>query len=199
MAYTTRDLILGHLGRASAAQTDRMYVEADAAVAAVKLAVDNYCNRSFDKATATRREFLAPRGCRDLVIGDHTAVTQIETRRRHDDPWTVLDPAMWADGLPPESQPTWPRRDVWLLPGNGMWPYAPPPVTTVRVTASYGWLAVPDDVQKAALYWACSMVQEQAVPLTDADGDIAVDTGAAFRQQNLAKRLLREYQIVAVA
>lgn len=198
MAYVTQAQILAHIGMKSAVAGDRVFDESLLARDAVDKAVNNYCGRSFAKTTAART-FRPRPGRRDIDTRDLVTVTQVETRRSHDDPWTVLAADKWALGEPNGPDDTWPATELWMLPGEGMWPCAPPPVATVRITGAFGWAAVPETVQEAALYWAVSMIDEQAIPLTDADGDIAVDTGSAFRMQNLAKRLLRDYRIMPVA
>ena len=189
MAYTDRDSILKHLGASAAVAGDRVFDEATGAVAAVDQAIDNYTNRSFGKQAGAVREFAPTVVSRMLDVGDVLAVTRVEVREAPGGPWVPVPADGWDLGQPGR---LWPAHELWRA--AGAWPCLRRPLTSVRVTGTFGWAAVPADVSLAAMYWACSMVQEKAIPLADADGEIVASVSDAFSTQNLAKRLLGPYK-----
>lgn len=197
MAYTTVPAILAHIGGKDRTAGDRLFDEATIAVATVDDVIDDYCQRTFEVAKQPETRMFAPKGYgyREMRIGDVQSISLVETRTAHTEPWAELQEAQWQIG---QAGRTWPASTVWMLPGEPDWPYAPPPVETVRITAMWGWASTPPKIKQAALYWAVSLVQEKALPLTDASGDIVSVEGDAFRNQALARRLLAHYRIVGV-
>ena len=196
MPYTTVAAVLAHLGVKDAVAGDRMFDEATTAVLAADDEIDEYCGRRFGKVTAAR-EFRG-NGRQQLPIGDVAAVTRVETRVDQNAPWMVLDATQWQLG--DSNSLSRPADSIWKMPDTPMWPKAPAPVKTVRVTGAFGWPAVPPKVTKAALYWACSLVQELTVPLVDMDGAVAGSApGEAYNSRRMAMRLLSNYRRPPVA
>ena len=192
MAYTTAALI--------AARINGNAGDPDVAAAAkdVDKVIDDWCGRRFEKFTGVR-EFAPGEGWRDprfLETGDITAATLVETRADHTSPYEALSADLWQLGDPGR---LWPAQGVWGLPGAPFWPLAPPPVKTVRITGTFGWLSVPEPVQRAAAYWGAALVQNASIPVRDLDGNV-VDSGTdGWGFTAYAKRLLAPYRIIPVA
>ena len=191
MAYTTAAKVAARIGK-DAADPDI----ADA-VAQVDQVVDDWCNRTFGKASASRDVHVPDRG-RRLVLGNTVSGTEVRTRPNHaaGDDWALLTASMWA--LEPPKR-VWPPQALWTLPGAPPWPSAPFPVTTVRVTGVFGWGTVPEPVQRAAAYWAVALTQEGSVPLVTVEGDIDSGRTNAFEWVSRAKRLLEPYRMLGAA
>ncbi len=200
MAYTSAELISAHLGRSGASAGDRIYDEAIQAALTVDQAVDDWCGRTFAKS-ADVREFrparsarFAQSGGRELFIGDVVTVSQVETRRGRADPWAVVDAEGWELGPPGRRSPP---SALWRL--GAVWPTAPMPTATVRVSAVFGWETIPDPVRTAAMFWGCALVQEMSIPVVDAAGDVIESGSDSFSFIRKARRELAAYRRIPVA
>ena len=161
MAYTTADAVLAQLSRQGSAPASRLSTLVPGAIETADAWIDNHCGRTFERSkSAVPREFRGPRptsrdSFRKLRVGDITTATLVECRARHSDPWVAVDAAGWTLDWDLNSEERgFPYDVLWALPDGPIWPTAPAPVRTVRVTGVWGWTAVPADVTQAATLFA---------------------------------------------
>lgn len=192
MAYTTEDVVLARLG-SDATHQEGLAAEAPLAIAAAKQAIDNICNRSFDKSDeGTVREFRPDSmNTRRVFIGDVVSVDRVAIRRSHESPYVPLDAADWIIGLPGK---VWPACDIWAAPYKVVWPQAAWPVNTVQATGVFGWPAVPELVQHVAMMLAIRFIRDGAPGLESNQEDDEYSSPNAARDMGRARYLLRDYR-----
>lgn len=176
MTYASLDEFRSHLGIADVGAADVLAQR----LAAAHAAVDRYCGRSFDLATASARVFSADHGG---AVRPHDIATAAGVIVETDD----NDDGTYGT--------TWDAADYLLAPANGLGPNgAPAPYTlvlatrtrwfptctrrpAVRITAAWGWPAVPEDVKLATLLVATSLFRR-----TDSrNGFLVLADGGALR------------------
>jgi len=138
--------------------------EIAAVLTAVSRQVERYCGRQFNKsgsggASGSAREFFPSRCGTYVLVDDMTGDGSITVE--HD---TTLD-GSYATTIASTKYTFWPQNQV--VDGISGWPYTrinlhngqrftvdPEGRPTVRVTAHWGWAAVPTDVTQAVLIQA---------------------------------------------
>lgn len=117
----------------------------DTSLDAAHGAVDGHCHRVFTRtASAEARTFALDDASPILWTGDMaTAPTMVEVRTSAGGAWTELPATAWAVREP--AKPGHPYQAIARLGAN--WPAEL--FATVRVTAVWGWAAVPASVEQA--------------------------------------------------
>ena len=163
-------------------------------------AIDGYCGRSFDVAgtAATSRIYAA--SVADLVyIDDATSITLVETDPNVDGTWAT----------------TWTTNDWQAEPLNGRDGARTVPYTRiaavgnyafpverracVRVTATWGWAAVPEPVTQAAVQMTLRLWKRLDTPLGFGGGP---DTGLLYVSRQIdgdVAQMLAPYRIGVAA
>ena len=130
----------------------------EVAIAAASRQIDAHCGRFFWREAGTHtREFYANEH-RRCEVDDISTVTGLIVQVDDDDDGVfettltistdfILRPLNAADRVP-----VWPYDEIVLVDAiNGNFPMSQSGRPGVRVTARFGWPAVPDDVKKACL------------------------------------------------
>jgi hypothetical protein len=154
-------------------EDDRFDPSLQQALESVSEEIEQHCNRQFNKVTvATPREFEIE-NTRQVVI---------------DDFWTITDLVVESSSTGVTYDTVWSAADYELHPLNGIvsgqpgWPYnkiVPRPTgtrrlikgTRLRVTAQWGWNAVPAPVKQACLIMAGATFQIKDAPFGVAGSD----------------------------
>lgn len=195
-SYLTKLELKNRLG----IEDDNDDVRLSAAVLAASRGIDKCCNRQFnDAGTATARVFQ-PSAADRAVIDDFSTTAGL-----------VIQTDLSLDGT---FSQTWASSDYELRPLNGIvdgetgWPYWriratgtqwfpiargwPAPTATLKVTARWGWAAVPDSIKEAA-----AIIAEEIFKLRDAPFGVAgfADYGAVrVRQNPIACSMIAPYR-----
>lgn len=164
-----------------------------ASLASASREIEAWCGRQFNDADAASARVFRPRGCALAVVDDFSTTTGLIVE-------TSTDGTTWT---------AWSATDYQLEPLNGVvdglsgWPYYRVAAiggrwfpecrwTTVRVTAQWGWTAVPATVREA-----CMMIAAETFKIGDAPFGVAGfgEFGAVrVRMNTRAQSLLAPYQ-----
>ena len=140
------------------------------AINAASRAVDNYTDRRFWADAVPTVRYVDPTyGLYDLAVPDIATTTGllIDTDDAGDGTYT----GNWAATdyrLYPLERPEGPWSVVREISGRRFAPYCPTlhrPVRPVRVTARFGWLEVPAEVEQATVIKAASIFKRKDAPL----------------------------------
>jgi hypothetical protein len=142
------------------------------ALEATTWGIEEYCERQFNKDdAATPRVYVADDACGVVFVDDfHAGVTPVvETDNDGDGVFETVWPAL-AYQLEPlngvvNGRPGWPCSEISAV-GSLRWPVRAR--ASVRVTAAWGWAAVPAPVKEA-----CFIVAEEIAKLKDAPFGVA--------------------------
>ncbi len=130
------------------------------AVTSASRLIDSMCGRNFGLTTSAARYFDPLDGyC--VPITDAATITAVAT----DDGYTGAYGTTWATtdwqaqpvgGIGPSGLTGWPLTRIVAISGRTFnpYPYRPP---YVKVTGTWGWAAVPDDVEMACVFLASEM------------------------------------------
>lgn len=169
--YATLDDLKTYL---SMQEDDRFDTSLTQALESVSEEIEQYCNRQFNKVTVASARIFEVDNFRHVIV---------------DDFWTTTDLAIEYDAGHTGSYVTLSATDYELYPLNGVvdgqpgWPYnkiAPVPTGSafsplrggrLRVTAQWGWTAVPAPVKQACLIMAGATFQIKDAPFGVAGSD----------------------------
>ena len=191
MAYCTPDEVLRQRRADNDDSTARDPSLAASCIADAEAWIDDFCGRSFDMHKQAVKQYRPKDGGqRRIRIGDAVAVTTVATRRSHRDEFVDLDDTAWQ--LEDPGVDGWPAEELWLLPGEGYWPCAPPPVATVRVNGTLGWPAVPEPIHRACILKANFFISQYAN--AGLSGDEIVEQSPDFGVVTEVRRLIGPYR-----
>lgn len=164
-SYATLPALKSRYDIADTLDDDRL----TAALAAASREIEAHCGRQFNDAGATSaRRYMPAPGCLALVDDFHTDAETVEvsTDGLTWSPWTaetdyVLTP---LDGVV-EGQPGWPYWRIIAHRGRRFTCDSRP---TLRVTARWGWPAVPAPVAEA-----CLLIASESFKMADAPFGVA--------------------------
>ncbi len=146
-------------------------------------AVDAYCGRVFTAdSVATARTFYTL-STWDVAIDDALEITTLQTDEgglgNFTTTWTTNDYfTSPLNGVGQNGHTGWPITRICARQTHWFWP-APWP--SVKVTAKWGWTAVPADVRQACLMLASELLASKDAPL----GITAIDVGGIQVRGNL--------------
>ena len=178
MAYITATELAANLGTVTDSDP-----RAQRVVDAASRAVDNYCRRTFEAPSGSA-------SARDYVVGvfDYLHIHDIANTT---DLAITIDPGGTGTDFEAQTLTDWRFMPLnQLSPTGAYWPYTHvKPIVTpfpvgglVRITANWGWTAVPDDVQEATLLIAGQLLERHK----SASGLVGIDVGApAFVSRSL--------------
>jgi hypothetical protein len=185
-------LTLDELKRYLSMQDDsRFDTDLQDAINSVTEEIEQTCNRQFNKATtATAREFVAD-AAGFVSVDDFwdAAGLVVETGTGYTTTWTIgTDFYLYPLNGVVDGQPGWPYWKIKVSPTGGR---SFVRGQKVRVTAKWGWAAVPDAVKQAAKIKAGSTFQIKDAPFgvagSDQWGTIRV------RENQMAENKLNRY------
>lgn len=168
MSYVTLGDLRTYIGVSDNLDDDTLLISQSAA----DQMVDAYCGRSFTAAgTAATTHVYAAHDAAWVAIDDASSVTLVETY--NGSTWTAWDAADWQgeplNGI--QSGQQWPTTALRAVTTKT---FPPTSAAWVRVTATWGWPAVPDVVQHAAMMQAARLFKRRDSVLGIAGGP---DTG----------------------
>ena len=196
-AYTTVALVRG-IHRIEDAPDSR-YEEA---IATATGQIDEFCGRRFDMVTSVSREFdveldylsghFASMTIDDIPVGGPTVSrVELSTDPSDDDSWVVQESGWWlSSGVPGARTPKegWPYAELTVARTYG-WEGR-----YVRITADWGWDAVPKQVERACLMSAARIVnREDSVMGILSSGDFGT-VGVFPRPDPDTARMLRPFK-----
>lgn len=141
----------------------------EAAIEASSHWIDQWCQRHFWQTTPTNRTFPSPTDLRTLRIDDLAAITSLKTDEAGDGTFEITWSAADYELLPlnpsaaPEARPWTTVRAT----GTGRW--FPVPTCTgrtarVEITGTWGWPAIPRDVNQACILQAARLFIRKESP-----------------------------------
>lgn len=133
----------------------------------VSRAIDNFCGRHFYNASETRY-YTSPRS--DILFADDistsaglTLVTDDDGDRTYENTWATTD----YDLLPFNAVTNgYPFNMIGVTP-NGVYTF-PAVSKGVKVTATFGWAAVPKPINRACVLWSARLFKRYVTPLGQA-------------------------------
>jgi len=171
--------------------------ELTAALTAASGWIDGYCGRTFGTAAGTASRDYIPTSVYDsLAIDDAVSIVEVKIDDGLDRTFaTTLGTADW------QAEPVNPVTDGIVYPYNrlrpiqdGYWPVWNRQAT-VRVTAVYGWPAVPDAVRTATVLQSARLFARSGAPLgVMGFGDMGVVRVSRFADPDV-EMLLTPYKI----
>lgn len=164
-----------------------------AANAGAKAAIDLYCGRNFDVTTSEARYYF-PLDLWHVRIDDAATVTAVATDVADDGTWsTVWASSDWyaapVGGIGPNGKTGWPYTSIVACEAR-TFPHLIRP--SVKVTGTFGWSAVPDDIALAARLYAAELFKLHSAPLGTVWTEGGVDP--IIRQNRPLRDLLSPYK-----
>lgn len=147
------------------------------------------------EGTATARYFH-PYSCESVRVDDCYDITEVAVDFTDSGTYTALTAADYQtyplNGIGPNGQTGWPVERITLVTYSYQFPRWRRP--SVKVTAKWGWEAVPDDVKEACQQITARLIYEDSVPsgATPPNPDFGLP-GSPLQRQWTVERLLRPY------
>lgn len=159
MALTTVERVANELQLTE--DSDR-YQYIQAAINSATNYIETYCDRDFESVTATR-DFAVDYNDNLLMVGDYSGLTQVQTRSSATADWVAL-----ATGTYNHYPIQHTIRDGIDLPSYAIYFVTPPPCipgfASVRITATWGWVNIPPEIEQAAIYKAMEYLSRRGNP-----------------------------------
>ncbi len=170
--YATQPELASYIASSNNSSTidvDNRADEFDAAIGTASRAIDQFCGRVFwDAESASQRVFAA--SDRYLLRPDEfltTAGLVIETDTGGDGTfettWTASDYQLEPLNGIRDGRTGWPYRTVRAIAGL-TWPIDSQAQARVRITAQWGWAAVPTEIHQACLIWSHRILRRSESP-----------------------------------
>jgi hypothetical protein len=167
-------------------------------VTAASLWVDSYCGRQFGPGTAGVTRYFEPDSWGLVRVDDCHTITEVAIDTTDDGTYSTIL-ALGTDystlprnGVGPNGQSGWPitqleatRRTYWFPMSN----WRP---LSVKVTATFGWAAIPTDVIEATYLLAHRLYFEVDVPSGNSPGSLEFG-GVPLRRPWTAQAILKDY------
>lgn len=163
--------------------------------AAVSSSVRLWCGRSFnvDAAQVASARYFEPLDYCSVVIDDAYEITAVATDDADDGAWSTTWSAsdyytLPANGIGPDGQDGWPYTKIMAVESR-TFPWAARP--SVKVTAKWGWEALPDSVALA-----CRMLLAEFYKAKDGGyATFTADNGfAVIRRNAVVRDLLQPFR-----
>lgn len=160
--------------------------------------IERHCNRQFNKAETATPRVYAPGTCRSADVDDFYTTTGlvVEVDSNGDGTFATTVPSSAYELYPysgvVEGQPGWPYYKLSLVGGTRFPALYNGRTGTLRVTAQWGWDAVPAPVQQACLIIAAETFQLKDAPFGVAGMD-QFGTVLRVRDNRIASGKLARY------
>lgn len=184
MAYVTVDELSPWIGQT----TTRNAALVDQVIDAASEAVDLACGRRFDNDTTTStREFYVSSAIATIYIDDAMSIGEVAVDTAGEGTFTAVASSDYdllpLNGVGPDQRTGWPTTAVHYRNGY-LWPSASWP--TVRVSARWGWVAVPSVVKQATIRLASTLFHHKDTKLGVLNfGEVAaqiIDSDPTYRR-----------------
>lgn len=139
-----------------------------AVLASATAAVNSFCDRQFNDAGTTSAREYRPATCDHVDVDDFSTTTGLIVAVDTGGDGTYATTLTASDYLTEplngivNGQPGWPYSEIVHL--TGRWPTPRTKRPTVRVTARWGWTAVPAPVKQATLIMAHETARQKEAP-----------------------------------
>jgi hypothetical protein len=194
MTYATTAQVKAALAIGTADTADDTQIAA--ALAAAEQMIDGYCGRSFGTAgTATTSRVYAAEVPDLVFIDDATTVTLVETDPQVNGTWTTAWTATDWQAEPLNNRDGGRTVPYTRLAAVGSYAFPVDRKACVRVTGTWGWAAVPDAVEQAAIQTAIRLWKRLDTPLGFGGGP---DTGLLYVSRQIdgdVAQLLAPYRL----
>lgn len=173
-------------------------------ITAISRAIDNECGRYFYKSStgSTDTRYFTPQEATRVFVGDFVSVTALYTDNLSGDrtypfTWSSTDYDLWPYDAASMSEQE-PYRFIETTP-QGVYKFPAGLAKGLKLTAVYGWPAVPSAITEACLLWSMRMFKRFKTPL-----GISAMTALGEMQSKVPPPdpdvlfLLKNYKVVAV-
>ena len=161
---TVEQFATRYLGGSVPAATAGEYSQIEEHISAASRLIDDYTGRVFYSATAAEDRYFTAQSAERLYLDDYQSITAVAVDEDLDESYSLTLSAT-ADyrPMPSKRENGWPYTYIeirrgsvndfpcWLSEG-------------VKVTAVWGWAAVPDAIREACLLQAFRLYRRQAAP-----------------------------------
>lgn len=172
-------------------------VRIGAHVTAASLQIDSMCSRQFGPGSSATRYFY-PDSQRVVRIDDCHTITEVSIdsgdNGNYDTTFTAGSDYNENpyNGIGPNGQSGWPVFQLWAN-GRTYWFPTHTSRPSVKVTATFGWAAVPTDIAEATYLLAHRLYFERDVPSGNVPGSVEFG-GAPLRKLWTVDQLLVPYK-----
>lgn len=163
---------------------------------AASLWIDSYCGRQFGPGSVGTRYFQ-PDSWGLVRIDDCNTITEVAIDNTDDGTYSVTltegtdYTAVPHNGIGPNGQSGWPTTQIEATGRTYWFPMSNYRPSSVKVSATFGWAAIPNDIKEAAYLLAHRLYYEVDVPSGNVPGG---EFGAApLRRPWTAQMLLKPY------
>lgn len=145
------------------------------AIASASSEIEKHCNRQFNKSDTATARVYEPVDETTVFVDDFWTKDElvVEIDTAGDGSYSTVVPASDYELYPPnnvvDGQIGWPFYEIQLV--NGYFPICGRRKNVVRVTAKWGWAAVPEAVRQAAVIIAAETYQLKDAPFGTAGMD----------------------------
>ena len=160
MAYTTQSKVLERLSHVGAT-TPGLQARIDDAILAATATIDHDCDRVFTQDDGGVKWFTADRYTNDLVVPDYRAITTVEVDDA--DTGTDLTAITNYEMYSLSDQSGWPYERIRLA--DRTWPQPGKRRYRIKITANWGWEAVPAPIDQACSLLASRIAQRASSAL----------------------------------
>lgn len=168
--YATRDEIKTYLGIPLTDTQDDTLI--DDALASVTAEIEDICERQFNKQTTATARIFTPIGPNLCYVDDFHTTTDLVIKTdasgdgTFETTWTTANYELHPVNGVVNGQPGWPYRKIKTRRSAGL--TFPSGLSSVQVTAQWGWAAVPKPVKEA-----CKIATAETFALKDARFGVA--------------------------
>ena len=162
--------------------------------AAVTVAIDKYCGRTFTTDTAATARYFTPSSPASCTVHDCWAISSVYTDHADNGTWsqvwTTSDyQAMPVGGVGPAGTTGWPTT---ALEAINTLTFPDTRRAALKMTAKWGWAATPADITLAAMLWFAEVYKLHEAPLvTSWTGG---DAQPSIRMNRPVRDLLQPYK-----
>lgn len=137
-------------------------------ITAVSRAIDRDCGRYFYKSTAAENRYFTARSSTTIFVGDVVSVSALYTDnlsgdRTYPNTWSTTDYDLFPYEADAVSEPE-PFRFIDIAP-QGLYRFPALLAKGVKLSAVFGWNAVPAAVTEACLLWSERWFKRYKTPL----------------------------------
>jgi hypothetical protein len=167
-------------------------------ITAASLEADAYCGRQFGPGTPATTRYFSAYADQAVLVDDCYTITSVDLDLDDDGTYETNVPStdyitLPLNGIGSNRQSGWPVTELRLVSRTGYFPRCTRP--GVKVSATFGWAAVPTDVVEATYLMAHRLYYEVAVPSGMTPGNIDFGLpGSPLARPYTVERLLNPYR-----
>ena len=162
--YATAEQFIARYLTSTVTATSDNYPQIEQHISAASRLIDDYTGRTFYTATADADRYFTPQARCRCYIDDYQTITTVAVDEDEDGSYALTLSATgdyWT--RPANPQNGWPYTWIEIMPwSNNPLPAGQP--YAVKITALWGWAAVPDAVREACLLQAFKIYKRQGAP-----------------------------------